>query len=73
MKMLIQKEYAEKYDLDRELLWFVYTIDFAEEVKESVTEAAKELGFKEIVWTQCNGVITTHAGPKAYGFAGFSR
>ena len=67
------KEYAEKYDLDRRILWFLYTIDFAEEVKEEVTHAAEELGFEEIVWTQCNGVITTHAGPKSFGFAGFSK
>jgi len=67
------KEYADKYDMDRKLIWFVHTIGISDEVKESAVAAAKEAGYEEIKWIQCNGVITTHAGPKAFGFAGFSR
>ena len=67
------KEYAEKYNLDRKIIWFVYTIGLAEEVKDTVEAAAKESGFEETVWIPCNGVITTHGGPKAFGLAGFSK
>ena len=67
------KEYAEKYDMDRKLIWFVHTLDISDEVKESAVAAAKDAGYEEIRWVECNGVITTHAGPKAFGFAGFSR
>ena len=67
------KEYAEKYDMDRKLIWFVHTIGISDEVKESAVSAAKDAGYEEIRWVECNGVITTHAGPKAFGFAGFSK
>lgn len=67
------KEYAEKYNLDRKKLWFVFTVGLADEVKEAVEAVAKDCGFEEIQWLQCNGVITTHGGPKAFGLAGFSK
>ena len=69
----IGKEYAEKYDLDRKLIWFVYTIGLSDEVKAAVNAATEECGFEEVVWIPCNGVITTHGGPKAFGLAGFSK
>ncbi len=67
------KDYAEKYNLDRKQLWLVHTVGIADEVKTSAEKAAKEEGFEEIIWIQCNGVITTHGGPKAFGLAGFSK
>lgn len=67
------KEYAEKYNLDRKIIWFVYTVGLSDEVKLSVEAAAKECGFEEMLWIQANGVITTHGGPKAFGLAGFSK
>ena len=67
------KEYAEKYDLARRVIWLVYTVGLSDEVKSSVETAAKECGFEEMSWVQANGVITTHGGPKAFGLAGFSK
>ena len=67
------KEYAEKYNLDRKLIWLVGTVGLSDEVKEAVNAVVKECGFEESVWLQCNGVITTHGGPKAFGLAGFSK
>ena len=67
------KEYAEKYNLDRDLIWFVSTVGLSDEVKAVVEDAAKECGFEKMQWLQCNGVITTHGGPKAFGLAGFSK
>lgn len=66
-------EYAEKYDLDRECLWFVYTIGLSDAVRESAEAAARECGFRKTRWIQANGVITTHGGPAAFGLAGFSK
>ena len=66
------KDYAVNYNLRKDCLWIVYTIGLSEEVKESVKEAAKECGFKEMMWIQAAGVITTHGGPAAFGLAGFS-
>lgn len=67
------RDYAESYNLDRECLWFVYTIGISEEVRNSCEATAKECGFKSIQWIQANGVITTHGGPAAFGLAGFSK
>lgn len=66
------KDYAEKYNLKRDCIWFVYTIGLSDEVRNSVEEAAKECGFEKTQWIQAGGVITTHGGPAAFGLAGFS-
>ena len=66
-------DYAEKYNLDRECLWFVYVTGFSDEVRAVAEHAAKEAGFKKTRWIQAGGVITTHGGPAAFGLAGFSR
>lgn len=66
-------EYAEKYDLDRECLWFVYTVGLSEIVREQAEAAAKNCGFRKTRWVRANGVITTHGGPAAFGLAGFSK
>ncbi len=74
MKKVVEKlilEYAEKYHLQRDELWFVYTIGLSEEIKELAENTAKACGFQQIQWIQANGVITTHGGPAAFGMAGF--
>ena len=67
------REYTEKYNLDKDILYLGYTIGLNEEVKELVYQQAIELGYKEIIWVQCNCVITTHGGPSAFGFVGFTK
>lgn len=66
-------DYAEKYDLDRDCLYLVRTVGQDESVIESAEVAARECGFRETVWIQANGVITTHGGPAAFGLAGFAK
>ena len=66
------EDYAASYKLKKDELWFVYTIGFAEKVKEAAEDTARECGFKNIRWIQAAGVITTHGGPAAFGLAGFS-
>lgn len=67
------QDYAEAYHLEKDCLWLVYTVGLSDEVKQSVEEAAKVCGFKELLWIQANGVITTHGGPAAFGLAGLSK
>ena len=67
------KDYAEMYKLDRKEIIFVNTIGMSDEVKSAVTQAAVQCGFENIRWIQCNCVITTHAGPAAFGLAGFTK
>ena len=66
-------DYAERYDLDRDCLFLVHTVGLDESVIESVEAAAKDCGFRETIWIQANGVITTHGGPAAFGLAGFAK
>lgn len=66
-------EYAENYNLDKENLWFVYTVGLGEDVKKAVKAAADACGFKNIQWIQAHGVITTHGGPAAFGLAGLTK
>ena len=66
-------DYAEKYDLDRDCLWFVYVTGFSDEVRAVAEHAAKKAGFQKTRWIQAGGVITTHGGPAAFGLAGFSK
>ena len=66
-------DYTEQYNMDKEILWIIYTIDFSDEVRESVEAAANENGYKHVFWLQANGVITTHGGPAAFGMAGFAK
>lgn len=66
------REYAENYKMDKECIWLVYTVGLTQEVKDAVKEAIAEYGFKNQRWIMANGVITTHGGPAAFGFAGFT-
>lgn len=67
------KEYTDIYNLDRDILWIIYTIGLSDEIKDNIRITAEELGFKYVEWVQAHGVITTHGGPSAFGLAGFSK
>lgn len=66
------RDYAEKYQLQKDLLYFVYTVGLPEEIRQLLEKTAKECGFSKIQWILAHGVITTHGGPSAFGLAGFS-
>ncbi|MGN1267108.1 MAG: DegV family protein [Dorea sp.] len=66
------KDYTEKYRMSKDILYVIYIVGVTDETKAKIAEAVKELGYKEVHWIQANGVITSHGGPKAFGFAGFS-
>ena len=66
-------DYADAYNLDREVLWLIYTVDLGEDVRRIAEQTALAKGFSRVRWIQTGGVITTHAGPGAFGMAGFSR
>ncbi len=67
------EEYAEKYNLERDCLWLVYTVGLSDEIRADIEAAAKACGFEKLQWIQAGGVITTHGGPAAFGLAGLSR
>ena len=67
------EEYAEHYALDRRVLYIVYTVGLADEVRLAAEETAKAKGFAAVEFVRAGGVITTHGGPAAIGMAGFTK
>ncbi|MBP1947150.1 DegV family protein [Virgibacillus litoralis] len=63
-------DYLNQFDIDREQLYFQYSIGLDESIKLRVEEIAKENGFKNIKWMQAGAMISTHAGPGGFGIAG---
>lgn len=64
-------DYVEKYKLEKDLLWLIYTIGMDPAILDAVEAEAKKLGFGEVRRVRANAVITTHGGPAAFGIAGF--
>jgi DegV family protein with EDD domain len=64
-------DYFDRYNMDKEQIYFIYSLGLEEHVKQSMEEIAKEKGFKKITWIQTGCVISTHSGPGAMGIAGF--
>jgi DegV family protein with EDD domain len=65
------KEYIDKYDMDKERIYLLYSFGLEEHVKQLMEEVAKEKGFKKIVWIQAGCMISAHSGPGAIGLAAF--
>jgi DegV family protein with EDD domain len=64
-------EFIDRYNMDRELICFIYSVGLEENIKQFMDETARKKGFKEIIWSQTGCVISTHCGPGAIGIAGF--
>ena len=64
------RDYLNQYNIDREQLYFQYSIGLDESIKQRMDEIAKENEFKSIQWMQAGAMISTHAGPGGFGIAG---
>lgn len=64
------RDYLNQYNIDREQLYFQYSIGLDESIKQRMDEIAKENEFKSIKWMQAGAMISTHAGPGGFGIAG---
>lgn len=67
------EDFTQRENLIKDQVWFMWSLGMPNEVKSMVEMKAKELGFKKITWIQTGCVITSHAGPGAFGIAGFSK
>ncbi len=65
LDLLMQKE--GQLDLSR--VSFVYSPGLTDSVREVVEAYARGVGFEEVVWHETGDVITSHAGPGAFGVA----
>ncbi|MRH41411.1 DegV family EDD domain-containing protein [Aquibacillus halophilus] len=66
----LMQDYLNQYDIDREQLYFIYSIGLDESIKLRMDETAKENGFNNVKWIQAGAMISTHAGPGGIGIAG---
>lgn len=64
------RDFTEQNRLNRDVMAFVHSKGLKESIKAEATALAKELGFKEIIWVQTGGVVTTHCGPGGFGVGG---
>lgn len=64
-------EYLDRYNMDKEQLYLIYSLGLEEYIKLRIEEIVKGKGFKKIKWVQTGCVISTHSGPGAIGIAGF--
>jgi DegV family protein with EDD domain len=65
-------DFAQTYRLDRDVIWLIRAFDLPKSIIDSAQHMAQECGFKNILWVQGGCVITTHAGPGAFGIASFA-
>ncbi|AQQ53142.1 DegV family protein [Planococcus lenghuensis] len=63
-------DYLKAYDINRERLYFLYTLGLEDGIKRRIDEIAKENGFEHTEWIEAGAVISTHGGPGAFGIAG---
>jgi DegV family protein with EDD domain len=66
----LMRDYLSEYNIDREQLYFIYSIGLDENIKQRMDEVAKETGFQNVKWIQAGAMISTHAGPGGFGIAG---
>lgn len=60
---------TQKELVDTQRLFLVHSSGLPEEVQRQAEAHAHELGFQEVTWYDTGNVITTHAGPGAFGLA----
>ncbi|UJL47879.1 DegV family EDD domain-containing protein [Virgibacillus sp. NKC19-16] len=66
----LMQDYLNQYNIDREQLYFQYSIGLDASIKQRMDEIAKENGFENVTWIQAGAMISTHAGPGGFGIAG---
>ena len=67
------KEYINKYDMDKENIYLIYSLGLEDNIKQCMEQIVKEEGFKTIVWIQAGCMISSHSGPGAIGIAAFEK
>ncbi|GKV65583.1 MULTISPECIES: DegV family protein [unclassified Sporosarcina] len=63
-------DYLQQYDIDRQQIYFIYSIGLSETVKQRINEVAYEMGFEQSMWIEAGAMISTHSGPGGFGIAG---
>jgi DegV family protein with EDD domain len=65
------KEYINRYHMDKEKIYLMYSLGLEEHIKQRMERIAKEEGFIKIIWIQAGCMISSHSGPGGIGMAAF--
>lgn len=63
-------DYLQQYTIDRQQIYFIYSIGLSETIKQRIEEIALEQGFENSLWIEAGAMISTHSGPGGFGIAG---
>ena len=66
----LMKEFDAKHHLNRDHLYLISSPYMDDAVKVALETEAKAMGFEKFTWLKTGCVITTHAGPRAFGVVG---
>jgi len=66
----LMRDYLNQYNIDKQQIYFIYSIGLSGNIKQRINEIANETGFKNITWIQAGAMISTHSGPGGFGIAG---
>lgn len=67
-KQMVQ-DYLAQYPIDREHICLCYSLGLDEDIKAQMEQMVKDEGFQHVQWVEAGGVISSHAGPGAFGVA----
>lgn len=66
------QDFVQIHNFKRETLAFVYSSGLSQTIHDECDRMAGEMGFKEVLWVQTGGVVTTHCGPGGFGVCGMT-
>lgn len=69
----LMRDYLDQYDIDRQHIYFIYSIGLGEQIKQRINEITTESGFEKSTWIQAGAMISTHSGPGGFGIAGIEK
>lgn len=64
-------EYLAHNNFEKNSFFMVWSPGLSDTVKKQLEDVAAKHGYKKITWVQTGCVISTHAGPGAFGAGGF--
>lgn len=66
------QDFVQTHNFKRDTLAFVYSAGLSQTIHDECEKMAREMGFKEVLWVQTGGVVTTHCGPGGFGVCGMT-
>ncbi|WOV83106.1 DegV family protein [Sporosarcina jeotgali] len=63
-------DYLQQYNIDRQQIYFIYSIGLSVTIKQRIDEIAMKQGFENSMWIEAGAMISTHSGPGGFGIAG---